>query len=114
MFIIFHFFIFFNFFTFLHSDPFVIHSILNKKVLSLNKTQFTCFVLVALFIEIILNRFLQFKQLGIVVENISYYSPHNKKLLGLNQAHNCGCVGPGSDTTCTGSGRVGLDYLGPI
>ena len=46
--------------------------------------------LVALFIKIILNRFLQFKQLGIVVENVSYNSPHIKKMSGLNQvqAHN--------------------------
>ena len=42
--------------------------------------------LVALFIKIILNRFLQFKQLGIVVENVSYNSPHIKKMSGLNWA----------------------------
>ena len=46
--------------------------------------------LVASFIKRILNRFLQLKQLGIVVENVSYNSPHIKKISGLNQvrAHN--------------------------
>ena len=62
--------------------------------------------LVALFIKIILNRFLQFKQLGIVVEKSVITAHIFKKMSGLNraQAHYYSYV----------SGRVRLEFLGPI
>ena len=45
-----------------------------------------CSTLVTLFIKAILNRFLYFKHLEIVVENISNNRPSIKQLSGLNRA----------------------------